>query len=81
VVTKFQIEKLSSRIDQVAEQLGLAAPITYRVWLVFDGESDEEFFARHPDARGPDGRRRKADVELNFGGRTFREEWNGSSFG
>jgi hypothetical protein len=73
MVTRSQIDKLSSRIDEVATQLGLAVRPQYVVWLVFDGESDEDFFARHPDARGPDGQRRKASVELNFGGRTFRE--------
>jgi len=63
MVTAAQINKLAQRIDQVAEQLGLAVRPTYVVWLSFHGETDEAFYARHPDARG---RRHKATV-LTFG--------------
>jgi hypothetical protein len=51
MVTRTQINRLSSRIEGLAEQLGLAVVPRYNVWLSFDGESDEEFYARHPDAR------------------------------
>jgi len=47
MVTRTQINRLSSRIEGLAEQLGLAVVPRYKVWLFFDGESDEEFYARH----------------------------------
>ena len=62
MVTKHQLDKLSLRIEELAEQLGLAVPITYVVRLHFRGESDEEFYARYPDARG-----RKSGFVLSFG--------------
>ena len=46
MVTKNQIAQLSARIDALADQLGLTEKPTYRVWLSFTGESDEEFYAR-----------------------------------
>ena len=52
MVTKNQIAQLSAHIDALADQFGLTEKPTYRVWLSFTGESDEEFYARHPDARG-----------------------------
>lgn len=57
MVTKTQIDRLSQRIDLVAEQLGLAQRAEYVVCLDF-GEPDKEILARYTDARGPDGRRR-----------------------
>jgi hypothetical protein len=44
VVTKSQIARLSRRIDQVAEQLGLVERPEYKVWLSFTGESEAAFF-------------------------------------
>jgi hypothetical protein len=49
VVTKTQIDRLSQRIDLVAEQLGRAQRAEYVVCLDF-GEPDKEFLARYPDA-------------------------------
>jgi len=66
MVTKAQFDRLSQRIDQVAEQMGLAQRIEYRVWLVFQGESDAAYVARHPDAMLPDGRRREPDLRIVF---------------
>ena len=63
MVTKNQIAQLSARIDALADQLGLAEKPTYRVWLSFTGESDEEFYVRHPDARGC----RHQGIVLSFG--------------
>jgi hypothetical protein len=65
MATRTMIDRLSQRIDDLAEELGLAVRPVYRVWLDF-GESDEEFLARYPDARGPDGRRRKPTVLLDL---------------
>jgi hypothetical protein len=50
MVTKHQIDKLSQRIDEVAERLGMAEPVRYRVFLSFIGEDEAEFFRRYPDA-------------------------------
>ena len=46
VVTKSQIARLSRRIDQVAEQLGLVEPPEYKVWLSFTGASEAAFILR-----------------------------------
>ena len=35
------------------------------MWLDF-GERDKKFLARYPNARGPDGRRRRADIILSW---------------
>lgn len=48
MVTRNQLEKLSQRIDQVAKAMGVDRP-EYRVLLHFDGETDEQFYARYPD--------------------------------
>ena len=64
MVTKAQIDRLSQRINLVAERLGAAKRPTSGFALSFSGETDEEFYARYPDARGPDGRRRRADIIL-----------------
>ena len=69
MVTRATIDRLLRRTSEVAEQLGLGEekPRTvYVVWLSFHGETDEEFLARYPDARGPDGRPRMANRVLRF---------------
>ena len=48
--------------EQLAEQLGQTVRHTYKVFLDF-GESDEEFYARYPEARG----RRREGIILSFG--------------
>jgi hypothetical protein len=50
-------------ISAHGEQLGLAKRTEYTVWLNFDGESEEAFYARYPAARG---HRHKA-TSLSFG--------------
>lgn len=62
MVTKHQLDKLEQRVEEVAERLGLAQRTVYVVLMRFRGESDEEFYARYPDARG-----RKSDFVLSFG--------------
>jgi hypothetical protein len=42
MATKAQIDRLSFRIDQLTEQLGLSVPVRYTVWLDF-GLGDEAF--------------------------------------
>jgi hypothetical protein len=59
-------------VDKLALRLEPKRRPRVTVWLSFDGESDDEFLARYPDARGPDGERRKADIVLNLG---EREGW------
>jgi hypothetical protein len=55
-----------------AEQLGLVELPTYTVWLALTGESDEEFYQRHPGARN---QRHKA-IKLSFGaGPTMHPKW------
>ena len=54
------INRPSSRIDQVAEQLGLAERTEYMRSGWNFGETDEAFLSMYPAARGPDGRRRRA---------------------
>ena len=51
MVSTQTINRLSLRIEQLAEQSGRAERPTYKVFLDF-GESDEEFYARYPEARG-----------------------------
>jgi len=76
VVTKSQIDRLSQRIDQAAEQLSVAARIEYRVALRFDGQSEEEFRAQHPWWGEPGG----SCVTLSFGnGNDAREFRTGSA--
>jgi hypothetical protein len=64
-----QLARLEARVDALALRLEPRRRARVAVWLSFDGESDDEFMARHPDARGPDGERRKADIVLNLGER------------
>ena len=63
MVTRTQITHLSSRIEELEERMGLVKRHTYTVWLSFHGESDEQFYERHPGARG---HRHKA-ISLSFG--------------
>ncbi len=62
MVSTQTINRLSLRIEQLAEQLGRAERPTYKVFLDF-GESDEEFYARYPEARG----RLREGIILSFG--------------
>ena len=62
MVTRSQIERLNARIEAVAAVLKPKPPTRYKVYLRF-GESDEEFFAKHPDYPR-DGR---GVVHLKFG--------------
>lgn len=72
MVTKNQIAQLSARIDALADQLGLTEKPMYRVWLSFTGESDAEFYARYPDARG----HLHKPITLSFGHDDVpRNEW------
>jgi hypothetical protein len=50
MVTKHQIDRLSQRIDEVAERLGMAQPIQYTVFLRWIGEDDAAFYQRNPTA-------------------------------
>ena len=61
MVTRAQIDKLSQRIDQVAERMGLAQRIEYTVLLHLVGESDEEFYARYPEQRG-----RRSEIDPRY---------------
>jgi hypothetical protein len=49
LVTRAQLDRLGSRIEQLAAALMPEEPIEYRVYLRFTGDSDDEFRARHPD--------------------------------
>ena len=62
MVTIHTIRRLSQRIDALEEQLGAAVRLTYTVWLSFDGDDLETFYARYPDARD----RRHQAVTLSF---------------
>jgi hypothetical protein len=66
MVTALQIAKLDSRIEALAAALGHGpGPAKYVVRFRFDGESDDEFYGRYPDARR-DGRA----IVLDFGDAT-----------
>ena len=49
MVTKFQIDKLSSRIDALEVAIGEPHTIKYRVYLHYIGETEQEFLTRYPD--------------------------------
>jgi hypothetical protein len=57
MATRHQIDKLKARIADLQLELGGPRRPTYRVFMSFDGETDEAFLGRYPDARGTDGRR------------------------
>lgn len=62
MVTKHQIGRLYSRMDELAAQWDLAEKPSYQVWLRYFGESDQQFYTRCPDAP------LRMDVILNPGG-------------
>jgi hypothetical protein len=59
-------QSLSLRIEELDERLEVVPRPSYTVSLTFTDETNEEFYAQHSGARGPDGRRRKA-AALTFG--------------
>jgi hypothetical protein len=54
VVTKFQIDKLSSRIDEVAAML--IPQHRPKLYITYGEETAEDIMARHPELRGSDGK-------------------------
>jgi hypothetical protein len=54
MVTKLQLDRLALCVEELAERMKPADawPRLYIWW----GKSDEEFLARHPELRGPDGK-------------------------
>jgi hypothetical protein len=67
MVTRYQLEKLSLRIEKVAKAMG-GDEIEYRVLLHFDGETPEQFYARYPDEHPshPSYRKPKQSIRLRF---------------
>jgi hypothetical protein len=60
MVTRSALERLSQRIERVAKAMG-GDEIEYRVLRHFDGETEEEFYARYPDEHPSHPNYRKAD--------------------
>ena len=53
MVTRAQVEKLASRIDALEIAIGVPSDIEDELYLHFIGDTEEEFYAHHPDAPRP----------------------------